>query len=92
MRVEPAPHVFRNEDRRTRDEDRRGTGEERRTDQGRAAPDARRIKSRPWFEPIFGAHLLGQIENARTSREAAQRAYLQPESRTPLRPHHETHA
>ncbi len=51
-----------------------------------------RMNARPWFEPVFGAHLLGQIEKSRVSRETAHRAYLQPESRTPLRPDHETRA
>ena len=50
------------------------------------------MNARPWFEPVFGAHLLGQIEKSRVSREAAHRAYLQPEARTPLRPDHETRA
>lgn len=93
MRVEPAPHVFRNEDRRARAEERRGTGEDRRTDTDRnAGSDRNRMNARPWFEPVFGAHLLGQIEKPRISRETAHRAYLQPESRTPLRPDHETRA
>lgn len=93
MRVEPAPHVFRNEDRRGRAEDRRGTGEERRADTGRAPrSETRQTPSRPWFEPVFGAHLLGQIETPGVSPRTAQRAYLQPESRTPLRPDHEAKA
>lgn len=93
MRVEPAPHVFRNEDRRGRAEDRRGTGEDRRTDTDRQPlGGGQKMNPRPWFEPVFGAHLLGQVEKARISADEAQRAYLQPEARTPLRPDHEAKA
>lgn len=93
MRVDPAPHVFRNEDRRSRAEDRRGTGDDRRHDADRDANATRsRLNARPWFEPVFGAHLLGQIEKSRVAPAAAHRAYLQPESRTPLRPDHEAKA
>jgi len=93
MRVEPAPHVFRNEDRRTRAEERRGTGEDRRTDSAREPlGGGQTMNPRPWFEPVFGAHLLGQMEKAGVSPEEAQRAYLQPEARTPLRPSCEAEA
>jgi hypothetical protein len=85
MRVEPAPHVFRNEDRRQRPEDRRGTGAERRADPDRGTTRARHA-SIPWFAPVFGAHLLGQAAPPRISPKQARRAYLQPEARTPLRP------
>jgi len=85
MRVEAAPHVFRNEDRRQRPEDRRGTGDERRTDPYRG-PERARYTAVPWFAPVFGAHLLGQIEPSRASPKQVRRAYQQPEARTPLRP------
>ncbi|MEY2759823.1 MAG: hypothetical protein RIR33_3601 [Pseudomonadota bacterium] len=85
MRVEPAPHVFRNEDRRRRPEDRRGTGAERRADPDRGPARAKHAFI-PWFSPSFGAHLLGQAEPTRISPKQARRAYLQPEARSPLRP------
>lgn len=85
MRVEAAPHVFRNEDRRQRPEDRRGTGEERRADPDRGAGRATHA-SMPWFAPVFGAHLLGQSKQERVSPKLARRAYQQPEAKTPLRP------
>jgi hypothetical protein len=85
MRVEAAPHVFRNEDRRQPPEDRRGTGEERRADPDRGAPNAK-PNAAPWFPSIFGAHLLGQVEPSRVSPKLARRAYQQPEAKTPLRP------
>ena len=85
MRVEAAPHVFRNEDRRQRPEDRRGTGEERRDDPYRGETNAK-PNALPWFAPVFGAHLLGQIEPSRVSPKQVRRAYQQPESKTPLKP------
>jgi hypothetical protein len=91
MRVEPAPHVFRNEDRRQRFDDRRGSGEERRADPGRTAERARH-EARPWFTPAFGAHLLGQVNKQRVPAKLARRAYLQPEARMPLRPSCDTEA
>jgi hypothetical protein len=91
MRVEPAPHVFRNEDRRQRFDDRRGSGEERRADPGRSAGRALH-EARPWFTTAFGAHLLGQLDKARIPAKQARRAYQQPEARTPLRPSYETEA
>ncbi len=91
MRVEPAPHVFRNEDRRQRFDDRRGSGEERRTDPGRSTGRAQH-EARPWFEPAFGAHLLGQLNKSRVPAKLARMAYLQPEARTPRRPSCETEA
>lgn len=85
MRVEAAPHVFRNEDRRQRHVERRGTGEERRTDTDRNATRAKHTAV-PWFAPVFGAHLLGQVEPSRVSPRQARRAYGQPEAKTPLKP------
>jgi hypothetical protein len=85
MRVEAAPHVFRNEDRRQPPEDRRGTGEERRADPYRGATNAK-PNAVPWFEPIFVAHLLGQVEPLRVPPKQARRAYQQPEAKTPLKP------
>jgi hypothetical protein len=85
MRVEAAPHVFRNEDRRQRPEERRGTGEDRRADAQRETPRARH-EAHLWFAPVFGAHLLGQAAPTRVTPKQARRAYQQPEARTPLRP------
>lgn len=85
MRVEAAPHVFRNEDRRQRAEERRGTGEDRRSDPHRDEPRARHA-AHPWLASAFGAHLLGQVLPTRISPTLARRAYQQPEARTPLRP------
>jgi len=85
MRVEPTPHVFRNEDRRQRFDDRRATNSERReqtsTTQTRASHTVPK-----WFAPAFGAHLLGQSAPQRVSAAQARRAYMQPEAQTPLRP------
>lgn len=91
MRVEPAPHLFRNEDRRQRFDERRGSGEERRADQGRSKERAKH-EAQPWFTPTFGAHLLGQLTKQRVLPTQARQAYLQPEARTPLRPSCETEA
>lgn len=87
MRVEPAPHVFRNEDRRKRFEERRGTGEDRRADPSRSETRARH-ETQSWFAASFGAQLLGQIAPERVSAGEARRAYQQPEARSPLRPRH----
>ena len=91
MRVEPAPHVFRNEDRRQRFNERRGSGQERRADPGRTE-DRAQHEARPWFTPAFGAHLLGQLNKPRVPAKQARRAYMQPEARTPLRPSCDTEA
>jgi hypothetical protein len=91
MRIEPAPHVFRNEDRRQRFNDRRGSGEERRADPVGATERAKH-EARPWFAPAFAAHLLGQANKQRVPAKLARRAYLQPEARTPLRPSCDTEA
>ena len=83
MRVEPAPYVFRNEDRRNRFTDRRAKPE-RRAD----APEQPRARhaAHVWFTPAFGAQILGQMAPETVVPASAQRAYLQPEARTPLRP------
>jgi hypothetical protein len=84
MRVEPAPYVFRTEDRRQRFAERRGQAADRRSEP-RDAPRARHA-AYGWFAPAFGAHLLGQIASRAVPPLTIQRAYLQPEARTPLRP------
>lgn len=91
MRVEAAPFVFRNEDRRQRFEDRRGTEQDRRVEPERDTQRASH-RSPPWIAPAFGAHILGQIAPAAVEPGIARRAYQQPESRTPLRPSHEEKA
>ena len=91
MRVERAPHVFRNEDRRQRFDERRGSGQERRGDPGRATERAQH-DAQPWFAPTFGAHLLGQLTKHRVVPSQARKAYMQPEARTPLRPSFKTEA
>ena len=42
-----------------------------------------------WFAPAFGAQILGLIAPEKVVPARAQRAYLQPEARTPLRPLYE---
>jgi hypothetical protein len=85
MRIEPAPYVFRNDDRRQRFDDRRAAESEFGAEVNRA--QARASHAAPkWFAPAFGAHILGQSQTPRVSPEQARRAYEQPEARTPLRP------
>jgi hypothetical protein len=84
MRVEPAPYVFRNEDRRGRFADRRASAE-RRADEPVTKRRAQH-SAHVWFTPTFGAHLLGQAAGGRIIPASAARAYSQPEARTPLRP------
>ncbi len=85
MRVEPAPYVFRNEDRRQRFDDRRATETERREETN--TRQTRAVHAAPkWFAPTFGAHLLGQVAPSRVPPAQVRRAYEQPEARTPLRP------
>ena len=86
MRVEAAPFVYRNEDRRQRDEDRRATSEDRRFTPEQPQQRARH-EAHLWFAPAFGAHILGQVTPTKVTATEAKRAYGQPESRTPLRPH-----
>ncbi len=85
MRVEPAPYVFRNDDRRQRFDDRRAAETEVRA--GTTSEQTRASHAAPkWFAPAFGAHILGQAQPQRVSPAQARRAYEQPEARTPLRP------
>jgi hypothetical protein len=87
MRVEPAPYVFRNEDRRQRFEDRRTVETDRRAEAAQQSTRARH-EAYNWLSPAFGAHILGQSTPARATPDEIRRAYAQPESRTPLRPEH----
>jgi hypothetical protein len=84
MRVEPAPYVYRNDDRRQRFEERRIAADDRRTDQP-SAPRARHA-AHFWLAPAFGAQILGLIAPEMVAPARARRAYMQPEARTPLRP------
>ena len=85
MRVEAAPFVYRNEDRRQRFEDRRTADDDRRFTAAQPQQRARH-EAHLWFTPSFGAHILGQVTPTRVTATEARRAYGQPESRTPLRP------
>ncbi len=52
-----------------------------------AQPDRRaRHSARSWISAPFAAQLFGQGLIAVVAPERAERAYLQPEARTPLRP------
>ena len=84
MRVEPVPYVYRPDDRRQRYEDRRIASDDRRAEQP-AAPRASH-PAHVWFAPAFGAQILGLIAPEMVVPARAQRAYLQPEARTPPRP------
>ena len=86
MRVEAAPFVYRNDDRRQRFEDRRMAEEDRRFTSEQPQQRARH-EAHLWFAPTFGAHILGQVTPTKVTATEAKRAYGQPESRTPLRPH-----
>lgn len=85
MRIEPAPYVFRNEDRRQRFDDRRAAESEFGAEATRAQARANHAAPK-WFAPAFGAHILGQAQPVNVSPAQARRAYEQPEARTPLRP------
>jgi hypothetical protein len=82
MRVEPAPRVYRNEDRRQRSAERRTCAHDRRAELASRA----RHEPHHWFQPAFGAHILGQISPETVNPAHIQRAYAQPEAKTPLRP------
>ena len=84
MRVEPAPYVFRNEDRRQRFADRRAILERRETTAA-SQPRARHT-AHLWFTPAFGAQILGQMAPEAVVPARARRAYRQPEASAPLRP------
>lgn len=85
MRVEPAPYVFRNEDRRHRFTERRASSDDRRETSQHTNRRAQH-QAHIWFAPAFGAHLLGQTAPQKPLPAQARRAYSQPEARTPLRP------
>ena len=72
MRIEPAPYVYRNDDRRQRYEDRRAAGVDRRSEPSQA-PRARHA-AHVWFAPAFGAQILGLIAPATVVPARAQRA------------------
>jgi hypothetical protein len=84
MRIEPAPYVYWNDDRRVRFDDRRIAGEDRRAEQA-SVPRARH-GAHMWFAPAFGAQILGQMVPETVIPARARRAYAQTEARTPLRP------
>jgi hypothetical protein len=85
MRIEACSTVVFTQDRRQRFNERRA---EAATDRRRKDRPERRARHQAhrWFEPAFGAHILGQMLPETVTAETAQRAYLQPEARTPLRP------
>lgn len=86
MRVEACPYVYQPEDRRQRTFDRRSETDRREPDD---APHHRaRHAPHVWFQPAFGAHILGQMAPEAANTAEALHAYTQPESRTPLRPHY----
>ena len=86
MRIEPAPLVLRGEDRRQRFEEKRREGERRRQPQSQERQRARHPRQ-PWLAPAFGAQLLGQrLAPSIPAQASIERAYAQPEARTPLRP------
>jgi hypothetical protein len=58
--------------------------EDRRTEQPAAARASH--PAHVWFAPAFGAQILGLIAPATVAPARAQRAYMQPEARAPLRP------
>jgi hypothetical protein len=86
MRIEGCRPVILREDRRQRFLERRAdASSDRRHSQHRHERRARHT-AHVWFEPAFGAHLLGQITPEAVTPARAERAYLQPEARTPLKP------
>jgi hypothetical protein len=86
MRVEAAPYVFRNADRRQRFDDRRTYASERRSETAQVTGPRARHAAHVWFAPAFGAHILGQVSPERANASRVALAYAQPEARTPLRP------
>ena len=84
MRIEGCSPVVFSADRRQRFTERRAESSERRR---KERPERRaRHQAHRWFEPAFGAHILGQMMPETVAPEAALRAYRQPEARTPLTP------
>lgn len=82
MRVEPAPYVYRPDDRRQRPDDRRAE-----MDRRRDAPEKQMVNTAPaWFAPAFGAHILGQMAPEVIAPGNVARAYAQPEVRAPRQP------
>ncbi|HEV7690340.1 MAG TPA: hypothetical protein VGO52_05940 [Hyphomonadaceae bacterium] len=84
MRIEGYSSVVASSDRRQRFNERRHESSERRR---KERPERRaRHAAHRWFEPAFGAHILGQMMPETVSPEIAVRAYQQPEAKTPLTP------
>jgi hypothetical protein len=85
MRIEACSTVVFSADRRQRfNEQRAENGGDRRR---KERPERRaRHQAHRWFEPAFGAHILGQMLPETVAPEMAVRAYRQPEARTPLTP------
>ncbi len=77
--------MYQNDERRQRFEDRRMATEDRRFEPEQHSQRARH-EAHVWFQPAFGAHILGQTAPSKVNGATATRAYTQPESRTPLRP------
>jgi hypothetical protein len=84
MRIEGCSTVVFASNRRQRFEERRSVSSDRR----RPVTSERRARHQAhlWFAPAFGAHILGQVSPETVTAEHAERAYLQPEAKTPLRP------
>jgi hypothetical protein len=85
MRIEACSTVVFSADRRQRFTERRA---ESGVDRRRKERSERRAKhaAHRWFEPVFGAHILGQMLPETVTPEEAVRAYRQPEAKTPLKP------
>lgn len=60
------------------------SADDRRAEQS-SGPRARHA-AHVWFAPAFGAQILGLMAPETVIPSRARRAYLQPETRTPLRP------
>lgn len=76
--------MYRFDDRRPRPDVRRAASDRRQE----ARPSSPRAEAQPhiWFQPVFGAHILGQVAPERAPAAAVARAYAQPEARMPVRP------
>jgi hypothetical protein len=84
MRIEGCSSVVSTSDRRQRFNERRHDSSERRR---KERPERRaRHAAHRWFEPAFGAHILGQMMPETVAADVAVRAYQQPEAKTPLTP------
>ena len=84
MRIEGCSTVVFTANRRQRFEERRADSSDRR--RGDRNERRARHEAHLWFAPAFGAHILGQMSPDTVSAECAERAYRQPEAKTPLRP------